>query len=412
MCGVTAGVMTSPESVGLSSERLARIDDHLERRYVTPGKITGAVSLVARGGEVAWLSAIGERDRERGVRMTEDTIFRIYSMTKPITSVAVMMLYEEGHFQLDDPVARFLPELAQPRVFTGGVDGRFLTVPASREISIRDLLCHTSGLTYGFLEMSNVDAAYRERRVGERWEGVDLAGMMRQLGELPLEFSPGERWNYSVATDVLGRLVEVIAEQPLDDFFLERIFGPLGMVDTGFWVDAAGQSRFGANYERGPDRKLRLVDDPETSPYLTKPDLLSGGGGLVSTAADYHRFCRMLLAGGELGGARILGRKTIDLMRANHLPGGRDLTELATGSWSETTYSGIGFGLGLATVVDLIKAQSSGSLGEYFWGGLASTVFWNDPAEDLTVIFMTQFMPSGTFNFRGQLRSIVYGALT
>ncbi len=404
-------VTVSPESVGLSSVRLARIDQHLERRYLAPGKIAGALTLVSRGGEVVWLSPLGLRDRERGLPMTEDTIFRIYSMTKPITSVAVMTLYEEGHFQLDDPVGRFLPELAAPQVFVGGTDGGFLTRPVTRPITVRDLLLHTSGLTYGFMEATNVDAAYRARRIGERWEGNDLAGMVKQLGELPLEFSPGERWNYSVATDVLGRLVEVISGKSLDVFFEQRILGPLGMHDTGFHVPVDRVDRFAALYDRAPDKSLRLIDDPTKSPSLGKPDLFSGGGGLVSTASDYHRFCRMLLEGGELDGARILGRKTIELMVCNHLPENQDLAHLATGSFSETTYNGIGFGLGFAQVIDRIAAQSNGSLGEYFWGGMASTVFWNDPVEDLTVIFMVQFMPSGTFNFRGQLRSIVYGAL-
>lgn len=400
----------APEDVGLSSERLARLDTHLERRYLTRGKIAGCLTLVARDGKIAWVSPQGQRDRERQAAMTEDTLFRIYSMSKPITSVALMTLYEEGHFQLDDPVERMIPELRGLRVYVSGNHPNWTTKPCERPMSVRDLLTHQSGLTYGFMECSNVDAAYRKLGIGER--ASSLKEMVEALAEVPLEFSPGERWNYSVATDVCGYLVEVLSGKRFDEFLQERIFGPLGMTDTGFQVPADQVDRFAANYDRAADKSLRLLDDPRASAYLEPAGLLSGGGGLVSTAGDYARFCHMILAGGELDGARILGPRTLELMMTNHLPGDSDLSALASGSFSETTYDGIGFGLGFAVFLDQARAQAIGSIGEAYWGGAASTLFWVDPSEDLAVVFMVQLMPSGTFNFRGQLKSIVYGAIT
>ncbi len=404
---------TRPEGLGLSSERLARIDAHLKNRYLDPGKIPGALTLVHRRGEIAYLSPLGLMDRERGKPMAPDTIFRIYSMSKPVTSVALMTLYEHGHFQLGDAVYKFIPEWRDLHVFRQGNHPRFLTTPCERPMTIRDLLMHTSGLTYGFMERTNVDAAYRKLGIGTlaRTFGGTLREMVEALAALPLEFSPGTAWNYSVSTDVLGYLVEVISGERFDEYLRRHIFEPLGMVDTGFSVPPEKVDRFAACYERGPGKKLQLQDDPETSRYRREPRFFSGGGGLVSTADDYLRFCRMLLAGGELDGARILGRKTIELMTSNHLPGGHDLTELALGFFSEMPYEGVGFGLGFSVKLDQAKAGMVGSVGEYAWGGAASTVFWIDPAEELIVLFLTQFMPSQTFNFRGQLKSIVYSAL-
>ena len=401
-----------PEDVGLSAAQLARIDEHLRRRYLEPEKIAGCLTLVARGGKPAYLSAQGLMDRERDRPMQADTIFRIYSMTKPITSVALMQLYEQGNFQLDDPVHKFIPEWRDLRVFQSGNHPHFLTRPVDRPMTIRDLFTHQSGLTYGFMERTNVDAAYREVGVGGPPVGGSLRQMIEQLSELPLEFSPGEAWNYSVATDVLAYLVEVFSGQPYDQYLRQHIFEPLGMVDTGFTVPASKVDRFAANYRRDRNKKLVLLDDPLTSHYTGDVTFFSGGGGLVSTAHDYYRFCQMMLNGGELEGARILGRKSVELMTMNHLPGNRDLTDLAVGSFSETTYEGVGFGLGVSVTLDLAVAQSIGSVGEYGWGGAASTAFWIDPLEDLIVIFMVQFWMSGTFNFRGQLKSIVYPALT
>ena len=402
--------VVEPEAVGLSRERLQRIDRHLERRYLAPGKVAGALTLVARKGQVAHLSPLGRMDLARGKPMAEDTLFRIYSMTKPITSVALMMLYEHGLFQLDDPVHKFIPEWRDLRVHRLGKHPSWVTDPCERPMSIRDLFTHMSGLTYGFMERTNVDHAYRRLGIG-RESQKNLREMVESLAEVPLEFSPGTRWNYSVSTDVLGYLVEVLSGMPLDEYFRSQIFEPLGMVDTAFQVPPEKLDRFAANYTRGRDKSLRLEDDPETSAFVKPVSFFSGGGGLVSTAADYLRFCRMLLNGGELDGARILGRKTIELMTLNHLPEGKDLTELALGGFAETTYEGVGFGLGFSVQLDCAKSQLVGSPGEYAWGGAASTVFWIDPSEELIVIFMTQFFPSGTFNFRGQLKSIIYPAI-
>jgi CubicO group peptidase (beta-lactamase class C family) len=406
---------TRPETLGLSSDRLARIDAHLKSRYVDPGKIAGALTLVARRGEIAHLSPVGLMDRERGKSMTEDTIFRIYSMTKPITSVALMMLLEQGHFQLDDAVHKLIPVPAwrDLRVYQIGNHPEFLTAPCERPMTVRDLLRHTSGLTYGFMERTNVDAAYRKLGIGSIDKPFDgtLQDMVQLLATLPLEFSPGTAWNYSVSTDVLGYLVEVLSGEPFDQYLRRHIFEPLGMPDTAFHVPAQEVDRFAACYDRGPGKKLRLQDDPSTSPYLGAPKLLSGGGGLVSTAADYLRFCRMLLAGGELDGLRLLGPRTIEFMTRNHLPDGKDLTDLSVGAFSETPYEGTGFGLGFSVKLDPVRSGVIGSVGEYAWGGAASTIFWIDPAEDLIVIFLTQLMPSATFNFRGQLQSIIYSAI-
>jgi CubicO group peptidase (beta-lactamase class C family) len=402
--------LARPENVGLSSERLARIDRHLERRYLDQKKIAGALTLIARRGRVAYLSPLGMMDLERGRPMREDTLFRIYSMTKPITSVALMTLYEHGHFRLEDPVHKFIPAWRNLAVYQGGNHPVFITSPVQRPMTVRDLLTHTAGLTYGFMERTNVDRAYRRLGIGER-TGT-LRETIDKLAGLPLEFSPGTRWNYSVATDVLGHLVEVISGKAFDVFLKEELFEPLGMRDTAFWVPPEKLERFATNYSRGPDKALRIEDAPETSPYAKPATYLSGGGGLVSTAADYLRFCQMLLGGGELDGARILGRKTIELMTLNHLPGGRDIAELNVGGqFSQVEYRGVGFGLGFSVTLDLARAQVVGSPGEYAWGGAASTAFWIDPREELVVVFMTQLMPSRTYNFRGQLKSLIYPAL-
>jgi CubicO group peptidase (beta-lactamase class C family) len=402
-----------PEEVGLSSERLERIDTHLKSRYIDPGKIAGALTLVYRGGEVAYQSPIGFMDRERGIPMADDTIFRIYSMSKPITSVALMMLYEHGHFQLEDPVHRWIPSWKNLRVYEAGNHPHYQTRACERPMQIVDLLTHMSGLTYGFMERTNVDRGYTQLGIGalrSQYPG-DLGSMVEDLATLPLEFSPGTAWNYSVATDVLGYLVEQISGERFDEYLRRHIFEPLGMVDTGFHVPEAEVDRFAACYERNRKKELRLQDDPATSRYLSPPKFLSGGGGLVSTAADYLRFCRMLLGGGELDGARLLGPKTLELMASNFLPNGDDLTHHALGNFSETTYSGVGFGLGFSVTLDTVEGRLVGSEGEFAWGGAASTAFWVDPVEEMIVIFMTQFMPSATFNFRAQLKSIIYPSI-
>lgn len=399
------------ESVGLASDRLRRIDQHLLSRYVEPGKIAGALTLVARRGEIAWLSPLGLMDRERQKPMRADTIFRIYSMTKPITSVALMMLHERGAFSLADPVHRYIPAWEHLRVHRYGRYPNFVTEPAGRPMTIRDLLNHTSGLSYHIMERSPVDDAYRQIGIGE--PAGTLRDLVDKLATLPLEFSPGARWGYSVATDVIGHLIEVLSGQRFDDHLRTQIFEPLGMVDTGFTVPADKIGRFAANYVRQPgSTEATLMDDPMDSPYTRPRTWCSGGGGLVSTAADYFRFTEMLRRGGELDGKRLLGPRTVAYMTRNHLPDGRDLASLATaGSFSETRYEGIGFGLGFHVVVDPVRAQAPTSAGEYGWGGLASTAFWIDPAEDLVVVFLTQLVPSSTFDFRGQLKAIIHGAI-
>ena len=399
-------------STGISTAALARLDRHLIEQYIDKERIAGCLTLISRRGEVAHLSALGLMDRERGKPMQTDAIFRIYSMTKPITSVALMMLFEEGKLQLTDAVRRYIPSWGSLQVMAGGEWPDFEVAAPERPMTIRDLLSHQSGLTYGFME-GGLEKAYNKAGVynADTMRGRDLQSMIDRLAGLPLKFPPGTAWNYGVSTDVCGYLVQEISGRRFDEYLRERIFEPLGMEDTGFHVPPEKAGRFTANYERGPDRKLRLLDDPGDSHYLEEQTFFSGGGGLVSTADDYHRFCRMLLNGGELDGARIIGPKTIELMASNHLPGGVDLSEVAMGTFSETANDGVGFGLGFAVVQNLQRAQNVGSVGEYYWGGAASTIFWIDPAEEMIVIFLTQFMPSGTFNFRGQIKQLLYPGL-
>ncbi|MGH0037536.1 MAG: serine hydrolase domain-containing protein [Myxococcota bacterium] len=402
--------MAEPEELGLCGERLARIDAHLRQRYIEPGKIAGALTLVARRGRVAHLSPLGLCDIARDRPMRADTLFRIYSMTKPVTSVALMTLYERGHFRLDDPVRRFIPEWRGLRVYQAGSKPPFATTRPEREMTVRDLLTHTSGLTYGFMQRTNVDRAYRHARIGER-EGRNLAETVGALAEIPLEFSPGSAWNYSVATDICGYLVQVISGRPFDRYLREEIFEPLGMVDTDFHVGDEKVERFASNYARAADKSLVLEDDAFDGLYRKPPSFVSGGGGLVSTAADYLRFTQMLLDGGELDGARILGPRTIGFMTRNHLPGNADLASTSIGLFGETPFRGTGFGLGFSVILDPVAAGVIGSVGEFAWGGAASTVFWVDPREELIVLFFTQLMPSQTFDFRGQLKSIVYPSI-
>jgi CubicO group peptidase (beta-lactamase class C family) len=397
-----------PEDVGLSSERLERIDGWM-RRLVGDGKLAGVQTLVMRRGHVAWQRECGMADLARAKPMARDTIVRIYSMTKPLTSVAVMMLYEEGRFQLDDPISRFLPCFRDMRVLTGGSRGKWDSVPAERDITFRDLLTHTSGLTYGFMESTLVDAMYRDRGVDFQTSDRSLGEVVELAASLPLVAQPGAEWNYSIATDVLGHLVAVISGRPFEDFLRERIVAPLGMVDTDFHVPREKLARFAANYTRGEDGRPKLVDDPLESRYGTPRKLCSGGGGLVSTAADYVRFCRVMLNKGELDGVRLLGRKSVELMTTNHLRG--DMADMGQPRFSESPYYGIGFGLGFSVMLDPAKAQILGTPGEYAWGGAASTAFWIDPAEDMAVILLTQLMPSSTYPIRRELRVLAYQAI-
>jgi len=402
--------LVTPASVGMCERQLARVGEYLQRAYVEPGKIPGSVTLISRGGQACFLDITGQRDIARGQPMTEDTIFRIYSMSKPLTSVALMTLYEKGLFSLEDPVHRFIPAFRNLGVRKAGSFPVFESVPCQRAMTIRDLFIHTSGLTYDFLRESNLDYAYRKLQVGNPRPDYTLSDMVDQLAQLPLEFSPGERWNYSVATDVLGYLIEVISGQSLPDFLQQTLFEPLGMVDTGFNIRPDQVHRFASCYERNADKELVLNDDGQSSMFSGR-SFYSGGGGLLSTVGDYQRFCQLLLHGGSLDGQRIIGARTLDFMIENHLPGDVDLSRIAIGSFSETAYEGVGFGLGFACKIDPVANGYPASRGSYFWGGLASTLFWVDPVEELTVLFMTQLMPSSTFNFRGQLEAMIYAAL-
>ena len=404
--------MTRPESAGLDSSRLQHLDRHLQQRYLDSGKLPCALTLIERGGQLVHLSTLGRMDVERERPLQQDTIFRIYSMTKPITSVAIMMLVEEGRIGLDDPVHRYIPQWRDLAVYEAGFIGTFRTRPVAAPMRIVDLLRHTSGLTYGLQQRTNVDAAYRKFGFGDPAGTTTLAGMIEGLAKLPLEASPGAVWNYSVSTDVLGYLVGSVSGLPFEEFLRQRIFMPLGLVDTDFYVPAEKISRLAACYVATADGRMKLQDDPQSSRYLQPPTFISGGGGLVSTAADYLRFCRMLLNGGVLDGVRLLSPKTIELMTANHLPGGKELPDLSTSLFSETSYAGVGFGLGFAVTIDPARSLIPGNAGDYSWGGLASTYFWIDPRAQLIVIFMTQLMPSTLYNIRRELRTLVYSAFT
>jgi CubicO group peptidase (beta-lactamase class C family) len=395
---------------GLSLDRLENITRHLEENYIRPGKLPGTVTLVARKGEIAWVKAQGLMDVERKKPAERDTLFRIYSMTKPVTSIAMMQLYEQGRFLLDDPVHKYIPSWKHRRVYQSGVYPDLLTRPATTTMTIRDLFTHMSGLTYGFLCRSNLDAAYRTLKL-DGGKDMTLDKLVDQLADLPLEFDPGTAWNYSVSTDVLGYLVQLLSGKSLDDYFQEHIFDPLQMSDTGFQVRDDQLDRFSACYLHQSGNTMKLQDDPETSRYRHRPKFLAGGAGLVSTVDDYFRFAQALCQGGQFGGQRIIGRKTLEFMRSNHLPGNQDLPGLSIGAFSETPYEGNGFGLGFSVKTDVAKSHTNGSVGEYGWGGLASTNFFVDPVEEMVVVFMTQLMPSSSYPVRQELRAMVNGAL-
>ena len=398
-----------PEEVGLDRTRLAALSEHF-RRYVDDGRLPGWALAVSRHGRVAHLETNGLRDVEKRAPVELDTVFRIYSMTKPVTSIAAMMLYERGLLELTDPVARYLPEFAEPRVYRGGSDLKQITASAAETMRVWHLMTHTAGLTYGFHRVHPVDAMMRAQ--GYEWSAPgekDLAAAVRDWAALPLLFEPGSEWNYSVATDVLGRLVEVVSGQSLDDFFATEILGPLGLADTGFSA-ATVADRLAALYLPGPGRKL--IRNSTFGDAALAPTWLSGGGGLVSTLTEYHRFTQFLRNRGALDGVRLLGRKTFDFMVTNHLPGGADLAAFGRPLYAETPFDGIGFGLGFSVVLDPVKTRYLTSVGEFGWGGAASTVFWVDPVEDVTVVFLTQLLPSSTYPIRPQLRQLLYSALT
>lgn len=413
-----------PASVGVSAERLTRLSAWLDAQ-VTDGRLAGCSVMLGRRGGVAYCATAGDRDKELGKPFERDSIVRIYSMTKPVTTVAAMMLYEQGCFQLDDPVAKYLPEFADTPVWLGGEIGN--TAVQDSPMLVRHLMNHTSGLTYGFMQSNPVDALYRAREVES--PSTTLAELVEQVAQIPLMCQPGSQWNYSVSTDVLGRLVEVWSGQSLEEFFAASIFKPLAMTDTGFHVHEDNHARFSALYapqtgggmgnvgkKTAPEEAqarggLKLQESSQRSRYMRPAQLFSGGGGLTSTIDDYARFCQMLLNRGELDGERVLGRKTVEHMRLNHLPDNNDMAAMGQPVWSETSYDGIGFGLGFAVVLDPAKASIITSPGELHWGGAASTFFWIDPAEELFVVFLTQLIPSSTYPLRRELRARVYQAL-
>lgn len=387
-----------PQEVGFDATRLERINATMQR-YVDEGKLAGIVSLVARHGKVAHAEKFGMQNIEADIPMAFDTVFRIYSMTKPIASAALMMLHEDARFHLNDPVSKYLPEFSALKVY--GADGKH--DDSCRPMTVHHLLTHTAGLSYGFDPNDPIDKLYNQAKPLQ-WS-LSPREMVRVLGELPLRFHPGDNWHYSVATDVVGALVEVIADRPFGDFLQEKIFDPLGMVDTSFYVSDAQRDRFAANY--GPCKKkgIKVIDAPESSDYCVPNVRQSGGGGLVSTMADYLQFSQLMLNGGELDGVRLLGRKTVNLMAQNHLP--QSMMPIAISD----PMSGIGFGLGFGVITDLAQTQNAGSAGTFSWGGAANTTFWLDPAEDLLAILMLQYMPTGTYPVNQDFRSLVYQAL-
>lgn len=394
---------------GMSLDRLKRLDAHMQATYIDPGILPNVQTMVYRRGELVHQSVLGWADVERGIPLQEDHIFRIYSMTKPITSLAFMMLVEEGQVSLNDPVSRFLPKWAGLEVYAGGTLGQFNTQPVKRPMQMVDLLRHTAGLSYFIQVGSPIDEAYRTLGIGTTTKPDEF---IAALGGLPLEFSPGEAWHYSVATDVLGYLVGHISGVPCEQFMKQRILEPLGMHDTDFYVPEEKISRFMPCYALTPQGRV-LFDDVQKSPYLAPPHFVSGGGGLVGTAADYLRFCRMLLRGGELDGVRLISPKTLELMTMNHLPDGQDIAALARSpiARSETGSAGVGFGLGFGITLNPALTLIPGTPGEYHWGGAAGTAFWIDPQEDLAVLFMTQVLNAPP-SVRQTFRTMVYAAMT
>ncbi len=415
--------ITNPESVGVSSERLTRVTEWLNEQ-VNSERLAGCSVLFSRRGKITYFQTSGNSEVETEKPFAEDSIVRIFSMSKPITTVAAMMLYEEGHFQLDDPVSKFIPSFADMEVWQSGDISD--TRSAATQMTVKHLMTHTSGLTYGFMRVNAVDARYRA--LVESNDSMTLKDWAEKVATIPLICDPGSQWNYSISSDLLGRLVEVWSGMSLQAFFRTRIFEPLEMTDTGFHVEEKNHDRFTAMYSPisgaglanvgstaaaniSREGGLKLQETASKSRYLSPATFFSGGGGLTSTMHDYAQFCQMFLNGGELNGKRLLSRKTVEYMRQNHLPEGRDMAAMGQPVWSETSYDGIGFGLGGAVVLDPVTAQTITSKGEFHWGGAASTFFWIDPLEELYVVFLTQLIPSSTYPIRRELRARIYQTL-
>jgi CubicO group peptidase (beta-lactamase class C family) len=394
----------------MSEGRLERITTHFATQYVDPGKIAGCQVTVVRGGHVAYHRSLGLMDRERGMPMADDAIFRIYSMTKPIASVALMQLYEHGMFQLLDPVSRYIPEWRTQQVGEVQADGSISLVKPERPMNMRDVLMHTTGLPGGIFADNPIDAAFGEARAALGGEQT-LESVTALLAEHPLKFHPGTHWNYGLSTDIVGRLVEILSGLRLDEYLRRELFEPLRMADTGFYVPEESLSRLAACYQYRPGNTPSLMEGPFANGFVRPRPYLSGAGGLVSTMHDYSAFCQMLANGGQLGGRRVLGRKTLQLMTTNHFAGGATLQDMAVGGFGEAGFEGVGFGLGFAVGLGPAATGMAGSGGEFYWGGAASTAFWVDPVEDLFVVFMTQLFPSVAYPFRAQLRALVYQAI-
>lgn len=400
-----------PSDVGMSADRLGRIDTHF-RRYVDDGRLPGWLITVSRGGKLVYTSTYGHRDIEASTPVETDTLWRIFSMTKPITAVLALQLWEEGAFELNDPVHRYIPAFEHQQVWRSGRLTSPVFDPVVETMRLWHLFSHTSGLTYGFMYAHPIDEMYR--RAGFEWGmpgDLDLAGIVDKWAALPLLFQPGTEWNYSVGLDVLGRVLEVITGQRLDELMRTRLLEPLGMDETTWFVDHEHADRLAALYGAHPQTRKAVRMDGMDRGALQEPKAHGGGGGLISTAYDYHRFTQMLLRGGELDGVRILAPGTVRYMASNHLPGGADLSAFGRPLFSETTQDGVGFGLGVSVTIDPVKARVPGSVGEFAWGGAASTAFWIDPAEDLTVQFFTQLLPSSTHPIRSQLKQLVYQSI-
>ncbi len=394
--------LSDPGKIGFSAERLERINS-LTSRYVNSGKLAGIVTCVARRGQTVHFDKAGCQDIKSRSPMELGTIFRIYSMTKPVTCAALMMLYEESLFNLRDHVSKFIPTFKEVKVMT---EGGVLVEPL-RPITIQDLMRHTAGLSYGGYEDSNsaVDKLYDKADLFN--PGLTNQEITTRIAGLPLMFHPGEKWHYSMATDVAGHLVELLSGQPLADFMKDRIFDPLGMVDTAFLIEPEKLGRFATLYGKIPDDDLGILDEPATSEYSPPIVTHAGGHGLVSTAADYLRFAQCILNKGQLEGVRLLGPRTVALMTCNHLPA--DLLPIAFEGTEPML--GMGYGLGFGVMLDVAQTGFMGSVGDYSWGGHAETYFWIDPQEELVAILMAQYMPSMTYPIRQEFRTAVYQAM-
>ncbi|MBC9724370.1 serine hydrolase [Streptomyces sp. TRM68367] len=400
-----------PDEAGLDPKALDRLDQHLAH-HVDDGRLPGFVVAVARGGHVAHLTTHGRRDIAAGLPVEADTLWRIYSMTKPVTAVAALILVEEGRLSLDDPVARHLPAFADPRVYVSGSGADDLTTrPATGPILVRHLMTHTAGLTFGFYHTHPVDALYRAAGLESSVPpGADLAETIEVYASLPLQFEPGTQWNYSVASNVLGRVIEAVSGQPLDVFLAERVFRPLGMPDAGFQVPGEQAVRLAELYGETGDGGIEPIPG---LPLRGRPRFLSGSGGMVASAYDMHRFMELLRRRGELDGVRLLTPQTVDLMTANQLPGGADLRAYGSRpAHDESGNDGVGFGLGVSVVIDPARTLAPSGLGTYGWSGVATTTFWVDPSRDLTVQFMTQVRPRTSHTIFRDLKTLVHEAVT